>query len=148
MDDLIAFLRARLDDDEAAARVAAALTRSPWTTEGSTVMCGDGLPVAGIEDGESATAAHIARWDPVRVLAEVDAKRRILDLHTGEHDCPEMHTGIYPADWPASAPWGKAGECWAHPSVEHFEADQPCPTVRLLALPYAGQDGYREEWRP
>lgn len=23
----------------------------------------------------------------------------------------------------------------------------PCPTVRLLALPYAGRDGYREEWR-
>jgi hypothetical protein len=24
----------------------------------------------------------------------------------------------------------------------------PCPTVRLLALPYADRPGYRDEWRP
>jgi hypothetical protein len=27
-------------------------------------------------------------------------------------------------------------------------AKMPCPVLRLLALPYANQDGYRAEWRP
>ncbi|WP_373305012.1 DUF6221 family protein [Streptomyces bluensis] len=25
---------------------------------------------------------------------------------------------------------------------------RPCPTLRLLALPYADRDGYQESWRP
>lgn len=79
MDDLVAFVRRCFDEDEELARVAAALTRSPWVNEGSTVMCGDGFAVAGVEDGETATAQHIARWDPARVLAEVDAQRTLLD---------------------------------------------------------------------
>lgn len=58
-----------------------------------------------------------------------------------------MMTGTYPADWPESAPWGKAGDHWAHPSGEHFEAGQSCPTVRALAQPYAGREGWRQEWR-
>jgi len=24
----------------------------------------------------------------------------------------------------------------------------PCPTVRLIVLPMAGREGYREEWMP
>jgi hypothetical protein len=26
--------------------------------------------------------------------------------------------------------------------------DFPCPTLRLLALPYGDRPGYRDEWRP
>jgi hypothetical protein len=110
-----------------------------------------------VNDGRFAgrwAVEHAARHDPARVLAKVErgrrdivGKRAILDLHAGEHDCPEMVTGTYPADWPAEASWGKAGERWAHPSVEHFEADQPCPTVRLLAQEFEGEPGWREEWR-
>lgn len=83
--------------------------------------------------------------DDERVIAAI--LLRILDLHAGEHDCPEMVTGTYPADWPEAAPWGKAGEPWAHPSIEHFEAGEPCPTVRTLAQPYADRPGFRKEWR-
>lgn len=32
-----------------------------------------------IVEMDASAAGHIARWDPARVLAEVDAKRRILD---------------------------------------------------------------------
>lgn len=61
---------------------------------------------------------HIARWDPARVLVECDAKRRIVELHP-EHG-------------------------WSHCEGESL----PCPTLRLLALPYAEHPDYREEWKP
>lgn len=71
------------------------------------------------------------RFNNERVLAEIDAKRRILDLHhetemESEPDHDRLGAGC--------------AEC------HHF--DWPCDTIRLLALPYAGRDGYREEWRP
>jgi hypothetical protein len=30
----------------------------------------------------------------------------------------------------------------------HAEIDEPCETLRLLALPYVDHPDYREEWRP
>lgn len=84
MDDLIAFLLMRLEEDRDAVIVADALSRSPWTSTPHTVRCGDGFEVALIQDGEAATAAHIARWNPARVLVEVEAKRQRLDWLIGE----------------------------------------------------------------
>lgn len=96
MDDLIAFIRARLDEDEAAAKSA---RPGPWDYE--TEVGGFGpvgcvmMPLGnhkGTRTGltaftplgtqDAATAAHIARHDPARVLREVAAKRAILALHT------------------------------------------------------------------
>lgn len=57
MDELIPFLRARLDEDERAANA--------WLPLGN--------PTAAQRD-------HIARHDPARVLADVAAKREILRL--------------------------------------------------------------------
>jgi hypothetical protein len=66
--DLTAFLQARLDEDYRLAYVAAV------------------DPVHGKYG--TWTARHIARWDPTRVLAEVDAKRRLLALPYRDHpDC-------------------------------------------------------------
>jgi len=124
MDDLATWLRTQLDDDERASRGA---TPGPWRVssisefgtadvEGITTAYAE--PCCAAEDAE-----HIARWDPARVLTEVDAKRRILDLHSAE---PGQHPDF----------------------CGHDMHELPCPTVRLLALPMAGRDGYREEWRP
>jgi hypothetical protein len=71
--------------------------------------------------------AHVYRWTPKRVLAELDAKRQILDVHQPDDVLDQPHC-ITCGDWP-TVPW-------------------PCRTVRLLALPYADKPGYREEWRP
>ncbi|MEV4908742.1 DUF6221 family protein, partial [Streptomyces albidoflavus] len=101
--DLIAFLRARLDEDEAGARNAAEpeawveLNREPlpsWSTElwanpdRAAVIAGasSAFPVAvtpvGMDDGDADTrAAHIARHDPARVLAEVEAKRKAVHFY-------------------------------------------------------------------
>ncbi len=54
---LVEFLRARLAEDDAAAR---AFGIGVWSVAGPQ-------------------AEHIARWDPARVLAECEAKRRIIE---------------------------------------------------------------------
>lgn len=101
---------------------------------------------------EEVQRRHIVRWHPGRVLAECDAKRQRIELHSGEHECREIHTGVYPDDWPddwpAAASWGAPGATWRHAASEYFEVGNPCPTLRLEALPYADRPGYREEWRP
>jgi hypothetical protein len=124
--DLVEFLRAALDEDERVAR-AAYDEASDYRVLGSRLA-----------------EEHFVLWKPDRVLADVAAKRAILELHDGEHDCRELRTGVYPHDWPSAAPWGSAGEAWRHASSEHFEG--PCPTLRLLAQPFAGRPGWREEW--
>lgn len=120
---LVEFLRARLDEDDAAAREAWApnwpdpLT---WFSEEETVgrvdehWDIDSFGSAGLK----ADARHIARHDPARVLAEVDAKRRIVAF-------------LDPKDAP--------------PGEGAFIADK---VLRLLALPYAGRSDYDPEWRP
>jgi hypothetical protein len=110
MDDLITWLRAQLDDDERVAQEAISWTWRPELTN------------------EFVSAEHIARWDPARVLAEVEAKRRILDLH--EQAVPDGHDQM-----------GYRFAC------EHCAQTTPCPTLRLLAQPYAERDGWQEEWR-
>jgi hypothetical protein len=79
--------KARLDEDE---RVASEAVAGPWTASGGYITGGeppnDGdfgevhiLPYAPNEyDPDEKTAAHIARHDPARVLADVERTRRII----------------------------------------------------------------------
>lgn len=94
----------------------------------------------GILDGE-AVGEYIVSWDPARVLAECDAKRRIVELHksagrlcTGDPDLPES--------WHDYCDTCGSGEPYEYPTP------WPCDTLKLLALPYADRPGYREDWRP
>lgn len=159
-DELVEFLRVRLDEDERLARKA---VREPgqgspakvpaWSayveggSDGSAVESADGK-ISFVVGGPLARAEHVARHGPARVLRKVEAKRRIIDLHAGSHDCPEFISGTYPDDWPAAAPYGKAGQPWEHTSTEHHEEGEPCPTLRLLAQPYVDHPDYRQEWAP
>lgn len=74
MNDLVEFFRARLDEDERLAQAG--------RVEGDLFI--DFKPANGEEKhpGEAALLAHIGNWDPIRVLAEVEAKRRIVDLYS------------------------------------------------------------------
>lgn len=81
------------------------------------------------EDGE-----HIARHDPARVLAECEAKRRIVEWHKPMH--------------PSDSRYLPACEgCWDEGGMDGAPT-YPCRTIRWLAVPYADDPGYREEWRP
>lgn len=139
--DLVAFLRARLGEDEQAARDAGG---KAWKWEQHYGdMCND--PTC--EYGELATddavlmnvhaydirspwqgAAHIERHHPKRILAEIDAKRQLL------------------AEYEQAARYAKT--TWGQSSADQSRARTLGKVVRLIALPYADRPGYREEWRP
>jgi hypothetical protein len=114
--DLIAFLRARLAEDESVARAAYGVM---WR-DASGWLISEDMYIAEVDDGS--TLAHIARHDPARTLREVEAKRRILDEHALN-------------GWACST-------C----DNEDVEQSFPCPTLRLLASVWAGHPDYRPEW--
>jgi hypothetical protein len=132
--DLLAFLRARLDEDEAVVRAA---TAGPWRHDptkhhrlpgtaqfeeavfagppGSAATCIAATGETG--DAQSmADAAYIARHDPVRARAEAEAKRAIVDRYA-----------------------------WLH---EHGDTGGAAWVLPLLALPYSSHPDYDESWRP
>ena len=122
--DLTEFLTARVDEDEAAAKAAAARGGSIWPNS----------------DYENRTPEleHARRHDPARALREVEAKRAILAAHMpGEFGyrqieilCRTCVTGHYVyMDDDAADPW-------------------PCVTVRALAAIWNGHPDYRDEWKP
>jgi hypothetical protein len=130
-DDLITWLRDQLDDDE---RVARAADSGRWLPEDKGITFEyyaddfpDGEAQARLVADTRANQWHIASWDPARVLAEVDAKRRILDEYEKAFDRRRRHREDL----------ASAGALLEMVSV-----------VKLLALPYADRPGYREEWRP
>jgi hypothetical protein len=143
--DLVAWLLERIAEDEQRAQAATAgpWRHNPdkhWRKPGTAwfeeaVFAGpageDAICVAGTgetDDRQSmADADHIATWDPARVLAECDAKRRIVT----EHQSARAAADADPSD--VSAKIGAFA----------FEI-----AMRAAAVPLADRPGYREEWRP
>jgi hypothetical protein len=137
-DDLVTFLRARLDDDEQGARGADVKQGDPdWFVSRVAAAPGrstvrsqrDKRPIARIEhvgDDEApdnildgyAAAEHIARHDPARVLREVEAKRRIIDA------CDRRVPG--------------GGVRWLD-----VASARDVEIMRALALPYADHPSFR-----
>ena len=157
MDDLIAFLTARLDEDE---RFAWAATPGPWwhnpgkvwldaaafvafdRSKGEEFVGYDGpSPFTGCiaatgpgDDPESmANAAHIARHDPARVLREVEAKRRMIGRHQ-PHSMGNCRVCEAP-HWGTQVCNHCSGQAW------------PCPDLQDLALVYSDHPDYLEEYR-
>ena len=97
------FLLARIAEDERHARKLAETDRRPVLSLAVTVN------------------------HPERLLLEVEAKRRIVDLHSGP-------------DYWESADF--------HLCVDSMTANSDCETLRALAMPYADHPDYREEWKP
>lgn len=130
MTDLVEFLRDRLDEDEQTARAAEAETSAVWTTYSESVdEDGGGAVAVGSYGYFGDQRHHIARHDPARVLAEVEAKRCILSQHLPVGTRPVCLSNCH-----TRAP-GKS-QTW------------PCLTLRLMALPYIDHEAYQEEWRP
>lgn len=145
-DDLIAFVQARLDEDEQTARAVL------W--EGSGNKLSWSLPASATVDvgeddfyaGDRTVADHIVRHDPARVLAEVDAKRRRLNRHTPERRRLSL------ADETGTTSFAFYVCTWCTPSrtieIGQDVIEWPCPDVRDDAAPYADHPDYRSEWRP
>jgi hypothetical protein len=140
--DLIAFLAARLAEDEAAAKAAQLRFPGPWdravTPDSplpSAVSLYDSLDESfGVIRGSYA-AAHIARHDPARVLREVEAKRAIMAAHPAADDEGQLFCSTCVSD--------------AELYDEEFGAGRwPCVTVRALIAVYSDHPDYRQEWAP
>jgi len=97
VDELITFLRAQLDDDERVAREAIAVVGDAEWLPGGRLGDGSvrGSTLARVAD-YAVPPEHIASWDPARVLAEVEAKRRVLDylIEAAKGDVYGMKTSI------------------------------------------------------
>ena len=124
---LVGFLLARIEEDERAARFCdewderfreTGTVRHKWvrlTADGGSSFAG-GAPT------------------PRRVLAECEAKRRIITLH-------EQGSGWLGDPEPR-------GCLLCHENDGIIERFGWCETVRALALPYADHPDFRKEWAP
>lgn len=142
MNDLVDFLRARLAEDEQAARECGG---APWSAPIPGQIHVDAKAIADNklalgQLGYVATVLHeqdrrhIVRHDPARVLREVEAKRRILERHRPEYHL-RIRDGAYAQDDDPHCPEHLDGRPW------------PCADVRDMAAVYADHPDYREEWR-
>ena len=114
------FLEARIAEDEADAR-GAYYDGQRWYSEEEFVgrypdCCDCGCEVM-MGANRKIEAAHIARWQPSRTLAECAAKRAIV----GDH----IEAG--PVCMPCEREW-------------------PCPTLRHLAAVYSDHPDYQQGW--
>jgi hypothetical protein len=146
MNDCVRFVLARITEREATALAA---TPGPWKATEFYINAGSvdseaPLDVLPLRDetwdewqrrniaNESATgdirmedANHIAYWNPLRVLAECETHKEIVELHHKEFD---------PED-----------------GIERCRLDAqpyPCATLYALAMLDADHSDYREEWKP
>ena len=116
MDELVDFIRARLDEDQQAAEEAQKKTTTTRRRVGGEW----------VEDTVQPPEWRRSVWPPARVLREIDAKRRVVDLMEGM----------------LAAARGDS-------EVDHYGGLGAAEdTLELLALPYADRPDYREEWRP
>ena len=99
------FLLQRIADDEAVAREAQALARSPWrATYGRQVeepepghLVTPEDEYAHSDEPPDAIALHIARHDPARVLADCAARRAIVELHEDARQAKDVYNRGYEA---------------------------------------------------
>lgn len=130
---IVEFLRARLDEDERIARTAASVGYADLRSLPAPEEHWDPGDIAAHwrDDGgeDNPTAEHIARWDPARVLAEVESKRQIVNL------CEEW---IEIGEIPPNATW----------SDEAAGAEVARHVLCLMALPYAAHPDYDPAWAP
>lgn len=141
------FLLARIAEDEAAAKAA---SPGGWQFSGIASVAGgtlydetrrivdvvyerpddhDGSIVRHLLSSEAdANGLHIARHDPARVLAECEAKRRIMERHNAQpfFDDPESF--------------------YCATCNEGIGGFHPCPTLRALAAVYADHPDYDQAW--
>jgi hypothetical protein len=127
MSDLAEFLLARIAEDEEVARSGAERTYpgfESWKLHNQLNTYAFGQPAPVIASR-------------ARVLAECEAKRRIVAWH-------RLIDGLDNEDRPVRG----CCNCIASGAEPPYLIAGPCMTLRLLALPYADHDDYDLGWRP
>jgi hypothetical protein len=149
---IVAFLRARLDEDEAAARLAGATPDERWRRHENAVLedVPDGHRGAWIaqacEDEE--TAAHIASHDPARVLADVSAVRALIAVVASWRHRADLDAWVFCARAPetrATFPddWDEGGDrCTCGRDRDVLAVLGPFAAV------HAAHPDYQQAWKP
>lgn len=116
------FLKARIGEDEAAAKDVASEPAGPkWGNYFKEVL--GASPVEGVGDmSTSEYAAHVARHDPARVLAECAAKRAIIRIAADQ-----IRLGQEAGLW----------KNWEDMATQNLSA---------IASVYADHPDYQQEW--
>ncbi len=143
-EDLVTWLRAQIDEDERWLSDWGQLLDDVHLRQEDTVR--HQLATSAFGFTQSLAHQYPPPAEPNRMLAEVEAKRRILDLAeevAAEHERVEqlgpfadIHQGMDPDEY----------EQLLHGLW--MRAQALAEVARLLGPPYAGRDGWREEWRP
>lgn len=147
---IVEFLEARIAEDEAVAQDAGARALE-WRSSNGSVSGGgkpyvddwsedepltqyDGEVTIVYDEGwpEDVEAAHIARYDPARVLREVAVKRELV-AREGSDRCQG-----HPKPWMRHGQYG-AGFCFTPPEGS---------VLYVLAAVYSDHPDFNEEWRP
>jgi hypothetical protein len=134
MTTLIEFLRTRYDEEQRDAEAAYdGDGYREWDIPCTGVVQVAGGDLDGLVVAPRAAAIHIASHDPARVLAEVAAKRAIVDAYD------------------------QAGQSWQEAIVSRDVDSLPVRTARLIALefaarqlaaPFADHPDYDPAWQP
>jgi hypothetical protein len=136
---IVAFVNARLDEDEREATWAAEEAGgAAWTIRSTDVVLADDTDRYVSGNAQNEVRDHIARYDPARVLTDVAAKRRLLDLH---EPIPSCSAGILQCRHCADLCHSGSGL-----SCDSPDAPYPCPTVRLLAASFAAHPDFDPAW--
>jgi Family of unknown function (DUF6221) len=147
--DLVAFLSARLDEDEAAARTAGSVAGPDWQYEqnsdidpAATWLIGKAGGLLGVtmRTDDEEIAPFIVRHDPVRVLREVEAGRRLLTAYgdalgwLDDYQSDDCGWDITPEEKRTWADWYRG-------AVEALQA-----AVALRATVYRDHPDYDPAW--
>jgi len=127
---LTEFLLARIAEDEAVAQEAT------WQSEHYSVFS-----YLWAEDGR-----HVARHNPARVLAECEAKRRIVESYLAERSRRDIYQSAE-----SRAVEDDGTDLMGQAQARRASA-AGCRgleiAVEALSLPYADHPDYDEEWKP
>lgn len=100
--------------------------------------------LAQIEQDERALGE---RWMPSQVrdrrALELEAKRRLIELHGHE-----PRSGWYPDEDDTPGAYGSIERACMTCGSQDLAQRWPCPTIRLLALPFSDRPGHQESWKP
>ena len=126
------FLAARLNEREAAGKAAKGIESGNWLAgvDGEVFADADRFVCSAVE----ADATHMMLNDPAYVLADVAAKRKILD------SCTEVIGDL------DLSRYGEFGYLRDHPRA--LAVTMAVETLRSLAAVFATHQEYRQEWKP
>jgi len=169
--DLVAFLLARIAEDARLAKLCSEAFTEPWAVvdRGSSARVVSDAPrfrevvALSQEDDEVPLLAygdiwlgdrieHVARWSPARVLAECEAKRRIIEWHKSWPVLAETRPELVSAtdDDPMHVSLRMTQQiAWlTHQEyVERFGEEPPsAPILRMLAQPYREHPDFDPAW--